>query len=40
MLQSYGAFLTEVMNDEQGKEFEDKAKSIESQNLNKIVGGE
>ena len=30
MLQQYGAFLTEVMNDESGKEMEDRAKSIES----------
>ena len=30
MLQAYGAFLTEVMNDESGKELEERAKSIES----------
>ena len=40
MLHCYGAFLTDVMNDEDGKNLQEKAKSIESQNLNKMVMGE
>ena len=40
MLQLYSAFLTEVINDESGKELEDKAKNIECQNINKMLGEE
>lgn len=40
MLHCYGAFLTDVMNDEDGENLQEKAKAIESQNLNKMIMGE
>ena len=38
MLNLYGSFLNEVMNDERGGEFEERAKAIENSNLNKLQG--